>query len=260
MSGLDNGTDAQVVDNEAPQTASAPPIAETLENGTQAEGEANQETAVERTYSKKELQESVERATAKTAAKTERRLERQFREELLSRGLGQQAAPAQQEADGKPSRAQYGDDEGYLDALTDWKLEQRDRANNQQRAQVEHQTLAKKTEAMYAEAEKQPGFDRDVFNDLNLTRTIATALTESDIAPKLMVYMAANPDDVERIAKLSPVKQAAEIGKLEVRLSTATASKAATPITPVGSRGNVAMDPERMTQEQYEKWRAGHRR
>ena len=93
------------------------------------------------------------------------------------------------------------------------------RPSSQQQQQAK--SLAQKTESIYAEAEKLPGFDRDAFDELPLTRSIVEALIDSDAAAKLMHHLAANPAEVERIAKLSPARQAAEIGKLETKVTAA---------------------------------------
>ncbi|MDE4971995.1 hypothetical protein, partial [Francisella tularensis] len=86
----------------------------------------------------------------------------------------------------------------------DWKINQRDQQTKQQREAEQRQTTVQKTEKLYTEAAKLPGFDRDTFEELPLTPSIAQALIESDSAAQLMAYMASNPDDIERIAKLSP--------------------------------------------------------
>jgi hypothetical protein len=59
-----------------------------------------------------------------------------------------------------------------------------------------------------------------------------------------MAYMSANPDEVERITKLSDARQAVELGKLEAKLQSAPkTSKASPPISPVtGARGGASPD------------------
>lgn len=243
------GTEAPEQQAQTTDAAQAEPEAQVTEPGAEAE----KETPVAKTYTEEEVQDRIERATAKAAAKAERRA---FREatERLNRQPEQQHA----QQNDRPSIRQGESQEDFLERLTDWKMDQRERVTQQSKAQEHIKSLETKTESLYAAAEKIPGFDRDEFNELPLTPTIASAITESDVAPKLMAYMATNPDDVKRIAGLSPARQAAEIGKLEARLATSTPSKAPAPITPIGSRGSVQTDPERMSLEQYEKWRESH--
>ena len=108
---------------------------------------------------------------------------------------------------------------------------------------------------MYAEASTiDRGFDREAFDSLPLTPVIAQAIIDSDMPSKVMVHLASNPDEVERISRLSPARQAAEIGKIETVLSAARvkASNAPAPIKPVGTRGGAsAGDRGKMSMDDY---------
>ena len=141
--------------------------------------------------------------------------------------------------------------------MTDWKLGQREQAEQQQQQAKQAQTMATKTENFYTEAMKIPGFDREAFDELPLTRHIAEALIDSDAPAKLMAHMAAHPEEVERIAGLSPARQAAEIGKLETKLASAPkVSNAPAPIKPIGTRGSATnSDPSKMSMEEYAEFR-----
>lgn len=229
------GQDAPVID-EATQQAPITEQVDTTKPATQ-DGEVEKETAVApKTFTEEEVQERIERATAKAAAKAERRA---FREanELLQRTVQQ---PAQQQVDDKPKRDQFASEDEYFDKLTDWKLDQRDRGSRQQAQQVQQQSTLEKTEKIYAEAEKIPGFDRDDFEALPLTPAIASAITDSDVAAKLMAHLSANPDVVKDLAKLPAARQAAEIGKLETKLATtAKPPKAPAPIEPINGGNTV---------------------
>jgi hypothetical protein len=234
--------------------AAAQPNAATTDPATGAVegGEQGQE---QKTFTQKELDEILQKRIAKAEARAERRVLR-----TLERVIPQpQSAPQPQQSaeEGKPARLQYASDDAYFDALTDWKLEQRDRKAEVSRQQEQNKTLAQKTEDIYAKAEKIPGFDREAFDELPLTKSIVEALVDSDASDRLMHFMAANPAEVERIAKLSPARQAAELGKLEATLPKARkTSSAPDPITAIGA-GNttVPTDPSRMNHEQYREWR-----
>ena len=168
------------------------------------------------TLTEEELKDRIERATAKAAAKAERRAFREARELMLR--TTQEPVQPQPQGDGKPSRDQFPSEEAYIDA----------------------------------EAEKLPGFDRDDFDALPLTPVIAQAITDSDVAPKLMAYMAQHPDEVSRIGALSPARQAVEIGKLEVKLATtAKPPKTPAPIEPVGSGASPIKSLQNMGAEDY---------
>lgn len=237
--------ETEVVSTETP--GSAQENAETPTDVT-ATPEEVKEPVASKTYSEEEVQERIERATAKAAAKAERRA---FRE--AAEALQRQPATQQQQVDDKPSRAQFADEEQYIDALTDWKLDQRERASQQSKAVEAQKTTAEKTEAMYKEAAKLPGFDREEFDELPITREIAQFLMESDVSPKLMAYMTSNPEEVERIAGLSPVKRYAEMGKLEAKLSNVTVktTKAPAPINPVGAASTQSRELSKLSTADY---------
>lgn len=236
---------------DAAQTTNAEPVAPGTEPG-EAEKEVTQNDP--KTYTEEEVRDRIERATAKAAAKAERRALREATDRLERMTQQQHSQPAK--VDERPQRTSGEADDDYLDRLTDWKLDQRAKVTRQAEVRQQQTQLVQKTEDIYAKAEKEPGFDRDDFEALPLTPTIAQAITESDVAPKLMAYMAANPDEVARIAKLSQLKQAQELGKLEATLSAVKTSKALAPISPIGAKGSAQSDPNKMTFSQYEAWRS----
>lgn len=242
--------------SEPANPAAAQPNAATTNPQTDGGEGGENESGTPKTFTQQELDEIVKKRVAKAEDRAERRVLR-----TLEKLQPQQTAPQQasQPADNKPARAHYGSDEAFVDALTDWKLEQRDAKVRAASQQQQHQTLAQKTEGIYAEAQKLPGFDREAFDELPLTRPIVEALVDSDAPAKLMAHLAANPAEVERIAKLSPARQAAELGKLEAALPKAPkTSKAPDPIGDPTARGNTTTtptDPSRMTNEQYREFR-----
>lgn len=204
-----------------------------------------------KTFTQEQLNEIIQKEKAKAEAKAERRALRAYRE-TLERFAPQPSVT--QQSDGKPTREAFnGNDEAYVEALTDWKIDQRDQKTRQEREAASLQQTQTKTEKMYAEASKLPTFDRDAFEDLPLTPTIAQTIVESDTAPQLMAWMTSNPDEVERISKLTPARQSAEIGKLEARLSvTKTTKEAPPPIKTVGGGGSVTNgDMSKMTPDEY---------
>lgn len=222
--------------------AATPETVATPQADTQAAEDGKHSEDSPKTFTQAELDEIVRKRTARAEAIAERRALKAYSEKL-ERMTQQRAQPAAESApvsDGKPKPEQFDSVEKYVDAVTDWKLAQRDAQSQQTQQQEQARTLSEKTENLYAEAAKIEGFDRDAFDELPLTRQIAEALVESDAPAKLMAFMSANPDEVQRIAGLSPARQAAEIGKLEARLATAPKpSSAPPPIKPIGTRGSA---------------------
>ncbi len=230
--GQDTPGASEVTTPEAAQVQAAPTDATTQG----AEGE--KEPAAAKSFTQEELNEIVRKEKAKAEAKAERRVLRTL-EKVIPQPVQQ---PVQRQEDDRPRRDQFASEDEFVDRLTDWKLDQRDRGQRQAAQQQQNVSLAQKTEKLYAEAEKLPGFDREAFDDLPLTPAMAQALADAgDVAPKLMAHLTANPADVDRIAALSPARQAAEIGKLETRLASTPAVKAPrapAPIEPVGGNGS----------------------
>jgi hypothetical protein len=199
---------------------------------------------VEKTYTQKEYDEATAKIRKKAEAVAERRALKAYSEKLEA----MQQKPVEKPVvdSGKPTIAQFGDDvEAYVEAVADWKLQQRDNEYKQRNAEQQQAQIRSKADNLYAEAEKLPGFDVVAF-EASLTPSIAGAVIESDIAPKLMAYISENPDEMKRIATLSPARQAVEIGKLEATLSVAKQTKvssAPAPIKPVGGRSGMSSKP-----------------
>lgn len=205
------GQVAPVID-EAAQAEAAQTKAATTEAQTDGAG-GGEESPEPKTFTQAELDEIVQKRLAKAERKARREALQEFQ------ALRPQEQKEQKQTDEKPTPKDGETNESYIDRLTDWKLEQRDKQATQAKQQEQARTIAQKTDAIYAQAEKLAGFDREEFNELPLTRAIAETLIESDVAPQLMHYMSNNPDEVERIAKLSAGRQAAEIGKIEAKLA-----------------------------------------
>lgn len=183
----------------------------------------------ERKFTQKELDDILQKRLAKAERKARQQALREFQE------LAQQRPQPQAEPDAKPARREGEADDDYLERLTDWKLEQREKKAAREKEAENARKMYERTEKMYAEASKLGDFDRDAFDDLPMTKPMVEALIDSDNGPLLMKYMADNPDDIERIARLSPARQAAELGKIEAKLAEAPRKQtsAPDPITPV---------------------------
>jgi hypothetical protein len=214
---------------------------ETAHQETETPEGEKEAPAAEKTFTQKELDEILQKRLAKSEARAERRAKEAYREALEAVTRTQ---PVQAKTSNEPTRDQFSSDAEWIDAKVDYKLQQRDSAAKAEATRASQQSLNSKTEDLYAKAEKVAGFDRESFDELPLTKSIAAALIESDVAPQLMAYMSANPEEVERITKLSEARQAVELGKLEVKLQQSPkTTKASPPISPVsGSRGGASSD------------------
>lgn len=231
---METETTAQVVESPAVTTEQV-----TAPKDVTAAPEEVSTQAETKTFTQDELNQIIQKEKAKAEAKAERRALKAYRETLERFAPPQ---PVQQQSDGKPSRAAFnGDDEAYVEALTDWKISQRDQQTRQQREAEQQQSTVTKTEKLYSEAAKLPGFDRETFEELPLTPAIAQTLIDSDAAAVLMAWMASNQAEVERISRLPAHRQAAELGKVEARLATVKQHKEPPPpIKTVSGGGSVS--------------------
>lgn len=249
---------APVVTETEAQTESAQPNAEIQVDGTET-ATGDEVPPAEKTFTQAELDAIIEKKSAKLIRQRDQ--ERQQRETLAAQ-LAQVKAP---EA-GKPNIANYTDAETYANDVAEWKLQERDRTEQATQQQRSMTTFKDKADHLLSDLEDQPGFDMSHWNALPISTSVAEAIVDADpgVQVKLALHLANNPAEAQRIAILSPARQAAEIGKLETKFATAAVkvSKAPAPITPVGSGNtsiknlaNASMDEYiKMRKEQGARW------
>lgn len=91
--------------------------------------------------------------------------------------------------------------------------------------------------------------------DIRRTEVMAEVVLTSDNGVRLADYLGRNPDECAKLAKLSPVRQAHELGRLEARLmAPPPVSKAPAPVPTVGTRAQTQKRPEDMTQREFNEW------
>lgn len=208
------------------------------ESSTEIE-QQEEKPQVEKTFTQEQLNEIIQREKAKAEAKAARREARAYQETLQRLAPQQQANPQT----GKPQAVHYGSTEDFVEALTDWKLAQRDQSARTQAAQSVQATAAQKATKLFQDAESLGGFDRDEFTELPISDAVRDAILDSDVGGKLIHHLGQNPQEAQRIANLPAARQAAEIGKLEMKLSTPVkTSKAPEPIKPIGGGKSPSYD------------------
>jgi hypothetical protein len=200
-----------------------------------------------------------------TALRREAERDRDYWRELaMQKAKEPKAEPEAPIPTGRPASEDFESYDQYLDALTDWKLEQRDAQNTQaqqQREQQEQKAAQAQTFEQRAQAvrESHPDFDQVVRNPaLPVSDAMAEAAYSSEKGPELLYYLGQNPAEAQRIYSLTPYAQAMEMGKIEAQLSrpSKTQSGAPPPIEPIsGSGAQQTVDPDRMTVEQWKAWR-----
>jgi hypothetical protein len=147
------------------------------------------------------------------------------------------AKPAAAEAaePGKPESKNFDSYEEYVEALADWKLDVREKKRDAERAQREaneaHEAVIAANDATFKERQAlYPDWKEKVAaaTDIPITQIMHTLITESEFRADLGYYLADNPAEAKRISALSPLRQAAELGKLETTFAKADEKKPAT--------------------------------
>ena len=169
----------------------------------------------------------------------------------------QQPAQAQPADDGSPKREQFSTYEDFIEAKATWRA---DKAADARTRQILEESEKSKTQRSQQEAQEKQDREfrahieaaRDAIEDFDdvlqdsdatLTEAMRAAILESgDKGPFIGYHLAKNPEEAARIAKLSPTRQAAEIVKLEEKVTkpVKAPSKAPAPISTVGKTTDAA--------------------
>lgn len=186
-------------------------------------------TEASKTFSQEELDAIV----GKRLAREQRKWEREQAQKAKS-----QPVPTE------PLKADdFADAQTYADALAERKaqelLARRD-------AEAERAATLDAYHDREEEARnKYDDFEQVAYNPkLPVTETMAQTIQATDNGPDVIYYLGSNPKEAERIARLSPLLQAREIGKIEAKLGANPPAKktstAPAPIAPVTARTSGA--------------------
>lgn len=202
---------------------------------------------------------------ALVAAETENRI---LKEQIAAK---EKQAPA---VEGEPKREDFEDYEGYQRAIARYEAKQvaREELKTHREATQGEQAKSRQSEAQQAAAKAwtereavvikaNPDYEKIVaeYADEDLGQLSDGArrlIVDSDVGPQVLLHLAKNPEVHERIAKLAPLRQVVELGKLEDSLPKAaeakTTSSAPAPAKPgPQGRSSPSKDPEKMSQEEY---------
>ena len=238
------------------------PIADVGDDATAASSESP--TKVEKTPEQKRLAElayEAREAKRQQKAETERReaVERELDD--LKAGKGK-----------APTADAYESYEDYLDARADWlvtqKLQEREKATagEAQKAKAiedNERKVARVQQVMDGGAESYKDFTATVealnasMVDPDKFRGALDTTLESEKASDILYYLGKNPSVVAKLAAMSPLNQAREIGRLEEKFESKKLTAAPAPVTPLkGNGGRVTSDKPPTDPAEYRKWRA----
>lgn len=247
-----------------------PKVEEAKEEATEEPKQEQQEEVSENTEEGQERDDTgkfkPKNATQARIDELTRQKHEQAREAAYWRGLAEQRAAKEtaqvERPQGKPSADQFEDHSEYVEALTDWKFEQK-LAERDARTQEQARATTWQERASAAKAE-MPDFDEVMASSTApMSAAMAEAIKESDIGPKVAYHLAQHPEEAARLANMSPTSAAREIGKIEATLSAAKVAAPAPRVTaapkpavPIGSGRSTEGDPSKMSMADYESWRA----
>ena len=176
-------------------------------------------------------QEELDAAIGKRLAREQRKWEREQ--------AARQTVPVAPKE--MPSIDNFESTDAYAEALALRKAEELLAQRDRQKEQAE--IVEAYGEREEKARDKYDDFEDVVYNPkLRITDVMAETIQYSDLGPDLAYWLGSNPKEAERIARLSPILQAREIGKIEVRLSdnppVKKTTSAPTPISPVTARSS----------------------
>lgn len=221
------------------------------------------------------FQKRIDRLT-RERAEAERRAEeaeRRLRELEQGKGNKPKGKPSSEE----PDPADFESYSDYLDALSEWKANDNNEADNkggddsgkgdkddkgkEEKPDPEFEEALAEVNESFAETKaRYKDFDEVISQqDLAITADMVKAMAEADEPGEIAYYLGKNKSEAARIAQLPPLAQAKEIGKLEVAIARGTKqpSKKVTgapdPIEPVNGGGSsTTKDVKDMSFDEYE--------
>lgn len=235
----DRGEEPPAKPAETPSEAPAEPPKgeETPEAKTAAEPETEEEEEQEEGAEEKPEHPRKKGGFQKRIDKlTREKRELEARIEALERGSAEKPAGSAPEKpedktpkpapEGKPKVEDFDTYEEFTEALTDWKLEQREKQRAETQSRTAAESAYREQAKTYAQAEAQARKAHDDYDevlegveDVRLPAHVEQAIFEDPQGPELAYYLAGNREDLERIVGLPPIAAVREIGKISARLT-----------------------------------------
>ena len=168
----------------------------------------------------------------------------------------------------EPLRQHFTDPADYIAAKAAWNSSQTYLKRDETTAREELETVARQrkaeTEAVFQE---QASTARQVYPDWDqvaltapISDEVADLILASEKGAEVAYHLGLNRQEAVRISQMPPMEQARAIGRLEAIVSTPkpkTKSSAPPPINPVSGGSVGSRDPDKMSPQDYRKWRMG---
>ena len=163
-----------------------------------------------------------------------RELERALETERFSR-----QAPVQQEAKGEPKLEDYDDWGKYAKDVAKWEVNQAKGEFSKTQHEEVNRVLVMKAHDDFKGRMDEYADKHEDFIDLveevgpMIRGAALDTLIESNRGPEIIHHLAKNPEEAEKISRMSPLAAAREIGRIEERLSTKQVKKTTSAPAPV---------------------------
>lgn len=222
------------MDPEAPQGQPAPTPEQTAETPGAQQTDSAQTTAEPELTEEEKQAKELDKQNRKQARGVQKRLDeltRNWRDaqrdaeywrEMAMRGQPQQQQTAQ---DGEPKESDYKDYAKFLEDRAAWRVKQelaqheRQRSEERQRMQLAETAEAARDRLMKG-VEKYDDFEEVAFRaDVPISEAMFHAMAESDVIADIAYHLGQNPEEAQRIARMSPWAAAREIGRIEANLA-----------------------------------------
>jgi hypothetical protein len=258
------------------KTPVVPPEAEEAETESGSGPEHEQEKRGKGGFSKR-----IDKLTARNYQLEKER--QQFLDEIaeVKKLLAGKEAPAKSAPSEKPTPDKFNTYEDYVEALADWKSEQKVskalEEREQETAKKVQDAQIKETFDSYNKRVSEFRGEHDDFDevvgrdDISIPQSVQLAIVEMDNGPEVAYYLGQHPEEAEKLLNMSPLKSVMAIARISDSLTKESpeprpVSRAAAPVKPVGSsstRSSVSLEDlpqreyNRIRNEQEQKRRLG---
>lgn len=258
-------TDGQTAAPEATavETEEAPAEVEQQQSEATTDDDNGEESTAETSEPKKPAKGVQKRLDELTRLRHDAERDRDYWRELAMASHKPTPQPTPQHTEGPPREDQFADWDEYQQALIDYRVEQRLQAVKEQEQRSSVLRTYEERAAKLREA--KPDYDSVVTDpSLTITPLMAEVIRESEVGPEVAYHLGTNRSEAKRIAALPPHRQAAELGRLEVKLTLEAAKPTPAPPRPIppsppqtvaGLSAGLNKAPEEMSMAEYVAWR-----
>ena len=178
----------------------------------------------------------------------------------------------------KPRPESFDTHEEYVEALVEWKAEEKQKqleSKNAENKKRDEEKNARKSHGSRVQEFKKSHADFDEVissvDDIETPYFLSDAIIKSDLGPELMYELGKDPDRFEEICAMRPDQALKAIGKLEAKIeqsasptkttTTKKQSGAPAPLSPVGGgSASVAKSEDEMSYQEYKAHRLAQTR